>query len=275
MTAIALIGTMGLGTGLLGVAPDALAQSTRMTTQTQSSMSLPRSAIGNDVYTQDGEKVGKLTNVVRGGSSPGVYAVVSTGGFMGIGDKEVLVPADQLSVSNDRVMFTTQTSADALKAMPAYTSTGYQATTDDGQDNQGMNVPGNTGTAGTGGGTTGTSGAAGTTGTSGTTGTTGSTGTTGTSGNTGTTGGTGATGSTGTPGTTGTTGTSGTTGTTGSTTGSGTSGSGTTGTTGSGSSTTGSDGSGSSGGGSSGGGSSGGGSSGGGSGGGGGGGGGG
>jgi hypothetical protein len=80
--------------------------------------------VGQTLYGSNGEEIGEVERVVtrRGGSSP--EAVVSVGGFLGIGDRDVSIPLSQIQMQDDRL--TTSTTKESLGAMQPYEESGYQ-----------------------------------------------------------------------------------------------------------------------------------------------------
>lgn len=52
--------------------------------------------IGEDVVNQEGDVVGKIENLIITGTDNVPYAILSVGGFLGIGDKLVAVPKTNL-----------------------------------------------------------------------------------------------------------------------------------------------------------------------------------
>ena len=57
--------------------------------------------IGKNVVNAKGDNVGEIEDVVVDPSSKAMYAVVSVGGFLGIGDKDVAMSFDQLRLGAD------------------------------------------------------------------------------------------------------------------------------------------------------------------------------
>jgi hypothetical protein len=49
-----------------------------------------------------------------------VLAIISVGGFLGIGDKLVAVPFDQLQLDKDKAILMSSATEEQLKAMPEY-----------------------------------------------------------------------------------------------------------------------------------------------------------
>lgn len=83
--------------------------------------------IGSPVYNDQNEKIGSVDDLLTKDGNTIVMAVVSVGGFLGIGNKLVAVPYDQLHLQTDKD--TTKialpgASKDALNAMPTFTYSG-------------------------------------------------------------------------------------------------------------------------------------------------------
>jgi sporulation protein YlmC with PRC-barrel domain len=77
---------------------------------------------GTPVTGKDGQPLGKLSNLVFGQDGRIELAVISIGGFLGIGEKEVAVPFEALksgTVDNKQVFILDATN-DELKAAPVY-----------------------------------------------------------------------------------------------------------------------------------------------------------
>jgi sporulation protein YlmC with PRC-barrel domain len=77
---------------------------------------------GNKVLTSDGEHVGKITDImldVRGGRI--AYAVLSSGGFLGMGDTLHAIPWSALTLDTDEKCFRLfDTTADRIKNAPGF-----------------------------------------------------------------------------------------------------------------------------------------------------------
>ena len=71
-----------------------------------------------NVYTPAGDKIGEVDEVLMDASGKIVAVSVETGGFLGIGGKEVVVMLDQLTLEGDR--FTTTLSKEQLEALPRW-----------------------------------------------------------------------------------------------------------------------------------------------------------
>jgi hypothetical protein len=63
--------------------------------------------IGSDVYGPNNESVGEIEDIIIGsGNQPG-YAVISFGGFLGLGEEQVAVPLSAIRISADDYLFVT------------------------------------------------------------------------------------------------------------------------------------------------------------------------
>ncbi|WP_428537606.1 PRC-barrel domain-containing protein [Rhodopila sp.] len=83
--------------------------------------------IGSAVYNDQNEKVGSVDDLIVKEGDRIVMAVVSVGGFLGIGNKLVAVPYQQLHIENSQAgtkVTMPGASKDALNAMPTFTYSG-------------------------------------------------------------------------------------------------------------------------------------------------------
>ncbi|HEX5080101.1 MAG TPA: DUF4142 domain-containing protein [Geminicoccaceae bacterium] len=80
--------------------------------------------LGSSVVNQQGEEVGEIEDVVM--KDDAYYAVLSVGGFLGLGDKNVAVPLDQLKLGEDEAYLMSAQTEEELKGMPEYDATQYQ-----------------------------------------------------------------------------------------------------------------------------------------------------
>lgn len=80
--------------------------------------------LGTEVVNERGDTVAEVVDLVKDGDT--TYAVLSVGGFLGIGDKEVAMPLDRFEVdAEERVVLPGKTE-DELEAMTAYDQAGYE-----------------------------------------------------------------------------------------------------------------------------------------------------
>jgi len=71
---------------------------------------------GNDVYSADDVKVGSIKDIMLDVSSGRIaYAVLSSGGFLGMGDKLLAIPWNALTLDTDRKVFILGVAADVVK----------------------------------------------------------------------------------------------------------------------------------------------------------------
>jgi sporulation protein YlmC with PRC-barrel domain len=110
---------------LAGVAGAQVAGSTLVgVTVTESSevalgWSVKKTILGQTVYNDAGDKVGKVTDLIITPQKSVSYAIVGAGGFIGIGRHDVAIPASQLSEKNGRLVLTGATK-DVIKSLPAF-----------------------------------------------------------------------------------------------------------------------------------------------------------
>ena len=57
-----------------------------------------------DVYTSDGEEIGDVEEVLGTSQGEATALALEVGGFLGIGEREVIVPIDQLTMQEDRIV---------------------------------------------------------------------------------------------------------------------------------------------------------------------------
>lgn len=78
--------------------------------------------IGEDVYNGKGEEVGAVDDLILHHNDKVLYAVISVGGFLGIGDKLVAVPFDDLKIGAKDVdgLVVYDTTKEKLKAQPEF-----------------------------------------------------------------------------------------------------------------------------------------------------------
>jgi len=77
--------------------------------------------IGNDVYNKKAEDLGEIKEIMLDMRSGRVsYAVLSFGGFMGMGEKLFAVPWDALKLDTDHKRFVLDVSKDRLESAPGF-----------------------------------------------------------------------------------------------------------------------------------------------------------
>lgn len=138
---LAIVSAFGLSLAMPALAGSALAQAsttpspstgaTPPTSRSDTMTSLPGTGtaevkgnklIGADVKGPDNEKIGDVSEVLVSTEGKVNAIIVSVGGFLGVGDRQVALPWEQLRFSsegNDLIVMSSATK-DALKAMPEY-----------------------------------------------------------------------------------------------------------------------------------------------------------
>lgn len=80
----------------------------------------PSQLRGTEVVGPNGEQVGTVKAVVRSRDEKNIQAVISAGGMMGMGDREVAVPLNSLRYDGDKLRISA--TEEQLKARPEYQS---------------------------------------------------------------------------------------------------------------------------------------------------------
>ncbi len=75
--------------------------------------------VGSAVVNQQGEKIGTIDDLIIEPNEMVPYAILSVGGFLGIGDQLVVVPFASLKISANKIMLPGATQ-DALRSMPKF-----------------------------------------------------------------------------------------------------------------------------------------------------------
>jgi hypothetical protein len=76
---------------------------------------------GDRVLSSDGEDIGKIKEIMLDVSSGSIaYAVLSSGGFLGIGDKLLAVPWSALTLDTDRKCFLLSVPGETVKNAPGF-----------------------------------------------------------------------------------------------------------------------------------------------------------
>jgi sporulation protein YlmC with PRC-barrel domain len=74
--------------------------------------------VGSDVYDNSGSKIGAIDDIVLESPNQGAFAILSVGGFLGLGKHLVAVPFNDLRI--DRKQIVLPADKDQLKAMPEF-----------------------------------------------------------------------------------------------------------------------------------------------------------
>jgi sporulation protein YlmC with PRC-barrel domain len=79
--------------------------------------------VGSTVYNDSGEAIGTIDDLIVTPTAKVPYAVLSVGGFLGMGTRLVVVPIDTLEVKDKRMVLHDATK-DSLKLLPAFVYAG-------------------------------------------------------------------------------------------------------------------------------------------------------
>jgi sporulation protein YlmC with PRC-barrel domain len=117
---------------LMGRQPSGTVQTSSMPAGTVTTTQIPgefrtmrgEQLIGKSVYNPAGDRVGEIDEIVVNRSSRATGAVVGVGGFLGMGEKKVVVPFDSMRMQGDRIVAPNLTK-DGVSSMSAYQSDGY------------------------------------------------------------------------------------------------------------------------------------------------------
>ena len=81
--------------------------------------SATKQILGKPVYNDKSEKVGDVDDLIIAPDSASSYAIIGVGGFLGLGERQVAVPANYLKHTEGRIVLPNATK-DALQAMPSF-----------------------------------------------------------------------------------------------------------------------------------------------------------
>lgn len=79
-----------------------------------------RGIVGREVRNREGEAIGEIENVLVDPDENKIQAVVSVGGFWGIGDEEIVLPLEKLQLNQKRSYVFFNGTEQELKAFPEY-----------------------------------------------------------------------------------------------------------------------------------------------------------
>ncbi|MBB4288644.1 sporulation protein YlmC with PRC-barrel domain [Rhizobium leguminosarum] len=87
--------------------------------------------IGQSVYNGNNESIGSVNDLIMKKDGGLVAAIIGVGGFLGIGEKNVAVPMDKITVAQNTqdgsVKLTTSETAESLKAAPEFKTLAMQS----------------------------------------------------------------------------------------------------------------------------------------------------
>jgi sporulation protein YlmC with PRC-barrel domain len=85
----------------------------------------PDSLDGVEVVDNAGEEIGKITSVVLAPDRHNAYAVISSGGMMGLGARDILVSLDELNTVGDKLQMAGN--KENIQSREEYKSDGYKS----------------------------------------------------------------------------------------------------------------------------------------------------
>ena len=81
--------------------------------------SAQKQLLGQSVYNDKDEKIGKIEDIIISPERSISYAIVGSGGFLGIGSHDVAIPASQFHMTKDRLVLPGATK-EKVRAMPPF-----------------------------------------------------------------------------------------------------------------------------------------------------------
>jgi hypothetical protein len=123
----AMAPTNNMGAGMTGTRPDQAAPaagtaanvpSTPLYTTADGQIRVGK-IVGAGVYNDQNQSVGSIDDVLMSHNNKATAAIISVGGFLGMGSKLVSVPFNQLKIESNRIVMPGATQA-SLKSMPSY-----------------------------------------------------------------------------------------------------------------------------------------------------------
>jgi sporulation protein YlmC with PRC-barrel domain len=81
--------------------------------------SAKRQLLDKDVYNDKNQEIGEIKDVIVSPKKTVSWAIIGVGGFLGIADKLVAIPMNQLALTGNKLILKGATK-EALKAMPEF-----------------------------------------------------------------------------------------------------------------------------------------------------------
>jgi sporulation protein YlmC with PRC-barrel domain len=76
--------------------------------------------IGSAVFNEKGEEIGSIDDFIIGGDKEISFAIISVGGFLGLGDRLVAVPAKLFKANKEHKIVLPKATKGDLEALPAF-----------------------------------------------------------------------------------------------------------------------------------------------------------
>ncbi len=93
-----------------------------------------RAFVGASVHNAEGERIGEVHDLIVGGDQRVTHAVIDVGGFLGLGEKRVLMPFEELKTdaAGEIIVPANRGQLEALPALTYSTTEDYRITTEHG-----------------------------------------------------------------------------------------------------------------------------------------------
>ena len=108
------------GTTVTGTTAESAAMQEAARTPSRLGLMTADELIGQNVINENGEDVGTIEDIVLNANDKAVLAILSVGGFLGIGDKNVAVPFEQLEPGHNEAILMSSATEEQLKSLPEY-----------------------------------------------------------------------------------------------------------------------------------------------------------
>ena len=82
-------------------------------------VSAKRHVLGKDVYNDKNEVVGKAEDLILSRERAVSYVILGAGGFLGIGEHDVVIPVNQFKMTGDKMILAGATK-ESIRAMPRF-----------------------------------------------------------------------------------------------------------------------------------------------------------
>lgn len=130
VVALALAATLAVAQASGGRAPATAASTDASSRQAWERMHRASRIIGMDVVNRQGEKVGDIEDLVLDRNGSVAWAVVSTGGFLGVGDRLHAVPWRSLEADGGTGHFILEIDKETLGKAPGFDNTSFPDVSD-------------------------------------------------------------------------------------------------------------------------------------------------
>src|ERR1700704_6265442 len=80
--------------------------------------SAKRQILGQSVYNDKGEAIGKADDIIIAPDKAVSYAIIGAGGFLGVGKHDVAIPVSQLKESDGKIVL--GATKEVIKSMPPF-----------------------------------------------------------------------------------------------------------------------------------------------------------